>query len=107
MPDKKLRVGLKLCGHCSPRMDMADFAERLEDEGEEIEYIYYSRLNEMMHDAQKQIDILLILNACESACAERPQFAGPVIIVTPETVDHWPVNKNELRSRVKEKLSSN
>lgn len=36
-------------------------------------------------------DALLILNACQVQCASRPPFSGPVVVVAPDSIDHWPV----------------
>lgn len=86
-------VAIKLCGHCSPRRDMMELAVELKGSAEEVSFEYYS-------ECHCDADILLILNACESACAERPPFDGPVIIVTPETVDRWPVENRLLADTV-------
>ena len=42
------------------------------------------------------VDVLLILNACQAECASRPDFQGPVITVSPNAVDHWPTPPEQL-----------
>lgn len=92
------RVAVKLCGHCSPRRDMMELAEELKGSAEDLTFTYYSRCPEA--------DILLILNTCEAACAERPDFSGPVVTVTPETVDHWPVKSDFLAAAILDKIAT-
>ena len=54
-----MKITVKFCGHCAPRMDMGELLTRLQEEcaGEPggLEFVYY------MND--QQADILLILNA--------------------------------------------
>ena len=97
----RLKIAVKLCGHCNPRTDMMETAAQLKkraQEGEGLEFVFWA--------ADKDADLLLILSACESACAERPDFDGPVIVATPETVDHWPVKEEDLCERIMEKINS-
>ena len=92
------KVGLKLCGHCSPRADMVALEEALKQEADDMDFVYY------LQDALVQS--LLILNACESACAKHPPFDGPVIVVTPETVDCWPVDSGQMTAEILKRLRS-
>lgn len=87
-----IKVALKFCGHCSPRRDMAILAEELMAAAEEISFVFFSR--------DPSADVLIILNACEAACAAQPPFPGPVIIITPETVNRWPLNGNGLAEEI-------
>ena len=77
-------------------MDMMELADRLKETADDIEFVFFAQ--------DPSVDVLLILNACEAACADRPQFPGPVIVVTPETVDHWPVNKINLIKTITERI---
>ena len=51
-----------------------------------------------------EYDLLLVMNACESACAGWPQSLVPVIVVTPTSVDYWPVKPEELVKRILERI---
>lgn len=51
-------------------------------------------------------DALLILNACQAECASRPPFSGPVIVVSPGSIDHWPVQPEQLCGELASRLSA-
>lgn len=91
-----MRIGIKFCGHCSPRRDMAYIEKRLKETGENHEFVYFAK--------DTHVDILLVLNACESACAAIPTFEGKIITATPETVDFVPVKGQNLAEAILEKL---
>ena len=90
------RVGIKFCGHCSPRRDMQRLAGELKERKRDCEFVYWSQ--------NTNVDVLLILNACEAGCAKQPAFVGSIIHVTPETVDYWQVEAKELCNTVIKKL---
>lgn len=81
-------MGVKFCGHCAPRMDMMEFFEELQGWAREVDFRYFS--------ADEPVDVLLILNACQVECASRPPFPGPVVVVSPDTVNHWPTARERL-----------
>jgi len=91
-----LKVGIKYCGHCQPQMDTKELYEQLLLQMKDAEFFYFA-LNE-------NVDILLILNACQVGCASRPKFHGRTIIVTPNEVDYWPVEKQDIVRKVIEKI---
>ncbi len=91
------KIGIKFCGHCSPRRDMQKLSVQLKEEAGCITFVHYSE--------DQDVDALLILNACEVACAKCPDYFGPVIIVTPETVDHWPVERGFLAKAILKRLT--
>lgn len=70
---KKIRVGLKYCGQCNPIVDgpsiIADFAT----EHCLILFVPWDDNNK---------DVLLVVDGCHRACATRPDFAGPVVVVS-------------------------
>lgn len=92
------KIGIKLCGHCSPRKDMQSLVYELSNIMEDCRIVYW------MQDTN--VDVLLILNACEAGCASCPAFAGKVIRVTPETVDCYPVKEEELADAIRERLET-
>ena len=93
-----MRIGIKFCGHCSPRRDMAYIADMLMKKGVNHEFVYFAE--------DTRVDILLVLNACESACAAIPPFEGKIIIATPETVDYVPVERENLMESIIKKIQN-
>lgn len=87
-----MKVTVKFCGHCSPRMDMWDLFTKLKKEcerfSETIRFVFY------MNDTEG--DVLLIMCACQAACAETAPFDGRVIRVCPGQIDYWPVPEEEM-----------
>ena len=43
----------------------------------------------------QEVDLLLVLNACRVQCALVPEFKGPVVIVSPDTVDYWTIGEQQ------------
>lgn len=72
---KKLRIGLKYCGGCTPRYDrveaVASIRERLKDRVDLVSY------------EERDLEGVLIVAGCPTACVDRTPFEGrPVWIVT-------------------------
>lgn len=65
---KKCRIGLKYCGGCNPRHDRVNTAglikKRLKDR---VEFVSYE---------EEDIEGVLIVTGCPTACADRTPFAG-------------------------------
>ena len=76
-----MKAGVKFCGHCAPRMDMMELLDELKAAMPETEFHYYA--------ADRPADVLLILNACQVECATVPPFSGPVVCISPDSVNHW------------------
>ncbi|GHU63153.1 hypothetical protein AGMMS49983_05990 [Clostridia bacterium] len=87
-----MRVGVKFCGHCSPRREMTEVLNTLRTLDPETDFTIFSE--------NPDADALLILNACETGCATRPDFPGPVILVTPESVDRDSVSPHTLEREI-------
>ena len=96
-----MKVSVKFCGHCAPRMDMWEFYEQLKETcaaaSDRIEFSYY------MNDPTGEI--LLVLNACQAACASVDRFDGKVILVSPGQIDYWPVKEDEMCAALYKKIS--
>lgn len=90
------KVGIKYCGHCQPRMDTKEIYDELRLQMKEIEFCYFA--------LDEKVDILLILNACEVGCASHPTFHGRIIIVTPNEIDFWPVERVDMVRKIIEKI---
>lgn len=89
---------MKFCGHCAPRMDMMELLEELKAELPETEFCYYEPL--------QPADVLLVLNACQAECATVPAFSGPVLHISPNSVDHWITPPELLCSEIRARLSA-
>lgn len=81
--NEKRRIGLKYCGGCNPRHDRVQTAgvikERLKDK---IEFVSHE---------EEDIEGVLIVTGCSTACVDRAPFAGrPVWTVAgPEDVERF------------------
>lgn len=91
-----MKVGVKFCGHCAMHRDMTVLYEALRLALPEIGFTYAS--------APETWDLLLILNACPVACAGRPAFDGPVMVVSPVAIDGWQVESERLLEELAERL---
>ena len=91
-----MKIGVKFCGHCAPRRDMMELYFVLRERAPQLAFSYFA--------SDPEVDLLLVLNACEVECASRPAFDGPVIVVSPTMVDHWPVSPEQLPDRILSEL---
>ena len=91
-----MRVGVKFCGNCNPRINTPELAGALAAAAPEITFIRW--------DDQAGYAVLLVLNSCQVGCATQPPFAGPCIIVTSDSVQRWPVPEHQLAGAVLEAL---
>ena len=76
--DPALRVGLKYCGHCQPRRDMVALMRLVEADAPEMAFERWS---------DPEYDVLLVLQACDVACAEVASTARPRVEVIVSTID--------------------
>ncbi len=65
-----------------------ELASELQKKAKNMTFVFFS--------VESECDILLILNACHVACAARPVFRGPVVVVTPDTINNWHVEEENL-----------
>jgi len=84
---RPIKVGVKYCGHCNPRLHGPEVIRTMQDETTEFQFTGWE-------DPQKEI--LLIVDACRCACATRPSFEGPVVCLRgipiqgeEEENNHW------------------
>ncbi|MBN1383167.1 MAG: hypothetical protein JXA41_15990 [Deltaproteobacteria bacterium] len=80
---KKRRIGLKYCGGCNPRHDRVQTAALIKKSlKEEMEFVSHE---------EAEIEGVLIIAGCPTACVDRTPFAGrPVWIVTgPDDADRF------------------
>lgn len=69
-------------------MDMMALLSELKARLPETEFVYY--------DPERPADALLVLNACQVQCASRPAFSGPTLVVSPQSIDYWPIPSEQL-----------
>jgi hypothetical protein len=87
-----VRVGVKFCGNCNPVVDFPELIRRLSGEISEIEFVHWND--------SSGYSMLLVLNSCPVSCATRPDFKGTSIIVTSESVNCWPVKREEMTAAI-------
>ena len=87
-----MRIGVKFCGNCNPHLKTGNLLRELEQAEKEAEFVRW--------DDPGSYDVLLILNGCQVGCAAKPDFGGPSVVVTSESVQRWPVTGAELRDAV-------
>lgn len=85
-----MRVGIKFCGNCNPHKDMPKLLRSLILLAAEIQFVRWQ---------EQPFDVLLILCGCPVDCASRPEFDGPCVVVTSESVDRCLVSDDELPVR--------
>jgi fructose-1-phosphate kinase PfkB-like protein len=73
--NRRLRIGVKYCGGCNPTYDRVALVERmgraLEEEAEFVSY------------AQENLDLVLVVCGCETACVDVDAFKPvPVRVVS-------------------------
>lgn len=90
-----MRVGVKFCGNCNPHCDMPALLAGLSARMPDVVFVGWNDGN---------FDVLLVLNGCPAACATRPAFAGPVILVSSDSVDFWPVTPDGLPDAIQAAL---
>jgi hypothetical protein len=71
------RIGVKFCGNCQPRRDMPALYQAL-CRARDLVFVSWS---------DPAYDMLLILQACDAACATIPDFAGPKVEVIASSLD--------------------
>lgn len=71
------RIGVKFCGNCQPRRDMLELYGRLK-EADDLEFVNWS---------EPDYAALLVLQACDAACAALPPFEGPKVEVVGPRLD--------------------
>ena len=89
-----MRIGVKFCGNCNPRLDMPELLTALAAEAA-AEGVHFVRW-----DDPGGYEVLLVLNSCQVGCATLPEFTGPHIVVTSESVRNWPVREEDLPAAI-------
>ncbi len=85
-----LRVGVKYCGHCQPHRNMVELMGLVRALAPDIEFLRWS---------EPDYDVLLILQACDVACAEAPPVALPLVEVIVSSIDFEEYESDEELAR--------
>ncbi len=89
----KIKVGVKLCGHCNPLADGLSIVSAVGATHNGLELVHWE-------DPDK--DVLLIFSACPSNCVSKPDFSGPIIIVTDSTINGAKVSAQQMPEAIVE-----
>lgn len=95
-----MQIGLKYCGSCNPEVDLLKIVEKLKKD------LYKKKVRITPLDAQS-IDLVLILNACPTSCADREEIrqrAPLYITVNGRMIDYVPVKEEEIPNLLKERI---
>ena len=79
-----IKAGIKFCGHCMPTQSMYElYDEIVKQLPQDITLAIYVR--------DPNVDVLVTLNGCTVECADSYGFNGPILVVSPQSVNHWKV----------------
>lgn len=95
-----MQIGLKYCGSCNPEVDLLKIVEKLKKD------LYKKKVRITPLDAQ-EINLVLILNACPTSCADREEIrkrAPLYITVNGQMIDYVPVKEEEIPNLLKERI---
>jgi hypothetical protein len=97
---KKLikKVGVKFCGNCNPHINTAFLLEQLKSAAEDIKFVCWEKGG---------YDILLLLNSCPVGCVTPPEFKGPLVVVTSDSVNYLPIAFEKIMSEILRALREN
>lgn len=87
-----MKAAIKYCGSCNPYIDLAGIAQEFRA-GMEVKGVTFVPRDE------EDIDLVVILNGCAVACADRPDVrdkAPRSLVVTPEMVGGTLVRSEEI-----------
>lgn len=91
----KAKIGVKYCGNCNPNLDGPELVKELQQLNPDLLFTSYQA---------EDIEVLLIVSACQVDCASRPDFQGLAVIVGGYTLDFTPIEPSRLASAVSQKL---
>ena len=96
-----MRIALKYCGSCNPRLSLRQVADYLTESAE--------RLNiKVVPLSTADIDIVAFLCGCPRACVARPEIKNQVkhhLLVAGESLDGKPILAEELPKAIEETLA--
>ena len=92
---KKLKVGVKFCGHCNPIVDGPSLLTTTEMENAPVVFVSW---------AESGKDVLLIVSGCVTACRTLPDFNGPTIEVAGNSLNGIVFPADKLPGEIVKKL---
>lgn len=90
-----LRIGVKFCGNCNPRISGRSLLDQVKASMPEALWL--------PADSPEK-DVLLIISGCTVDCATRPDWKGPTVMAAGETVDNISYPNNDLPLIIQKKL---
>ena len=89
-----VRVGVKFCGNCNPQVFGGELFRQV------IRSIECAADIEFVTLDSRDMEVMLIINGCPAACADRPKGDYAEIVVTPESVNFEQCRKEEVGGEV-------
>lgn len=89
-------IGVKFCGNCNPVQDTGQLLQTIKNLLPEATFVCW----------EKPMQILLILNGCTVACATRPAFQGPLLLIAGNLLDLKPYPPALLPEAVVKKINT-
>jgi hypothetical protein len=96
-----MKVALKYCGSCNPQVELGPIARRLRE-------LVASAVT-FVPLAGGEADLVIILNGCLTACADRPdvrEMARDSVILAGESIETQAVPEGQLAERLAEIILS-
>lgn len=90
------KVGVKFCGNCNPYIDTVSLVQKLKS--------YLPNINFVQWD-EGGFSILLILNSCPVGCATHPEFSGPKLVVSSDSINYMTIPTEKLYDSIVKYLS--
>jgi hypothetical protein len=99
--EKKMAIGVKLCGNCNPQIPSAHILLQIKERAESV-------LPEAKFEKWDAggLAMLLVISGCAVDCATRPQLCIPEISVAGESVNLIPCSKENIGERVVQILNN-
>lgn len=90
-----IKVALKYCGSCNPRIELGPIGRRVRECGDDaLRFVPFG---------SRDTDLVVILNGCPKACADRAdvrRLAREVLVVAGEAVGQQTVPEERIADRV-------
>lgn len=79
---KLLRIGVKFCGNCNPKIPGGEIFREIKDKAQEL-----LTEAEFVSADSTDIGVMLVISGCPVDCATRPQGSYPEVVVAGESVN--------------------
>lgn len=93
-----VKIGFKFCGQCNPKIDIKDIYYKIISK-------FYSENFYFISDTSVELDLIIVLNACGVCCAKTDRIAERVIVISPDGVNFWPIDSEQLLDQIMKVIS--